>query len=172
MVKKNYVIIAELNKEIEKQRNFIGYVDGRLNAFDGDLNVIQTRFEKAKKEYNDNTKDLQNARTETLKKIKNLEFKLKKVGKVEDLPEVPKKEEPILLPKETLIEESPKTPLAEAKFTKKQINQVAEELQEVIDELDPANAGKMLCPECGNYYTKGGAFIAHYKACLNIKNGD
>ena len=179
MVKKNYVIIQEINKELEKHRNFIGYIDGRLNAFDGDLLVMETRFEKTKAEYNTNTKDLQNARTETLNKIKILNSKLKNVGK-KPIPEpkplpikkkIIEKVKEIVKPKpEPLIEESPKTPLDEAKFTKKQINLVSEELQEAIDDLDPENAGKVQCHVCKKYYTKGGAFIAHYKS--HFKNGN
>lgn len=157
MPQKTYVIIQNLNKELVKHKNFIGYIDGRLNAMDGDLLVMKTRFEKTKKEYNDNTKDLQNARTDTLNKIKNLEAKLKKVG-IPPPPEEPRKSEIEVIAED--IAEHQEHTITEVK---KVIN---DEFEKIIVE------GKTQCPECKNYYTKGGAFISHYKACINHKNGD
>ena len=143
MVKKNYVIIQEINKELEKHRNFIGYVDGRLNAFDGDLLVIKTRYEKTKKEYNENTKDLQNARSDTLNKIKILEVKLKNVGKKQITKPEPKKKiiekvkEIIKLPKsEPKPEPIPKIEEPPIEKVLEEKSNIADKMRDIADDIN------------------------------------
>jgi hypothetical protein len=57
----------------------------------------------------------------------------------------------------------------EDKIQEAQIEIVREHKENVNGQLQELESGKVQCPECGIFFTKGGAFASHYNAHFNGK---
>lgn len=46
--------------------------------------------------------------------------------------------------------------------------EIVKEVKEIINEkVEELGSGKVQCPECKKFFTKGGAFVTHYKSHFN-----
>ena len=103
---------------------------------------------------------------EELKKAKEQLDKMKEEKKeelaeiIEEIAPAPHKPEDI--PKMEFIEVEP-----EVIEKEEQLNIIKEVKEIVNDKLEELEPGKVQCPECKMWYTKGGAFAAHYKSHFN-----
>lgn len=103
-------------------------------------------------------------KTLLLQKKKDLEEKLQRL---KELTEKGKKETEEV---KEVIEDISEELIDEEKIQEGQIN-ILKEYKEVVNgDLKELESGKVQCPECGEFFTKGGAFASHYKSHFN--NGD
>ena len=100
-------------------------------------------------------------------KIKNYEAEIQRLRAEKELE---KKSEVVIIepePVEIEILEPPKEVLNEDVIQEGQIAIVKEHKKDVDEQLEELEAGKVQCPECGKFFTKGGAFASHYKSHFN-----
>jgi hypothetical protein len=97
------------------------------------------------------------------------------IKKKEPKPEPPPKvivektPEPERMTLDELEKELEEDIIEEEKLTKEEIKEIVEE---VIEEpIKEENGNKVECPECHEFYTKGGAFFQHYKSHFPNGNG-
>jgi len=103
-------------------------------------------------------------------KIKRYEREIQKLRAEKEAPIIEEIEEPE--PVKIEIPEPIKEVLNEDAIQEGQIAIVKEHKEDVDDQLKELESGKVQCPECGKFFTKGGAFASHYKSHFNFSNGD
>ena len=154
----------KLNSKVENQKNNIAILKQRHTMIETEEVELLRHLEDDKAIFFDVMKDCK-------KQLKTFKNKGKAIPKPKPEPEPIPEPEKIVISEDPIIHKSPNTEEAKVNFTVEQVQQVKQELNGVIKELHPENVGKDECPICHNFYTRGGAFAAHYKS-HNNGNGD
>jgi len=162
--KKIYVLIDEIEQELIRKQNFLGYISGRLNSMDGDMLKATEKFERSKSEYNKNVKDLQEAEKSTKTEMSKLKKRLLSL-KAKSPQEIQVKEAKL-----EAVNKMDHMQEIEKEITEHHERTVTEIKQLVNGDLAKIKDNMVQCPEClaagvdpnKAWFTKGGAFARHY----------
>ena len=151
-----------------------------------ELALLEKNFNIEKKVFINAIHELEDAREEVLLQIEQHQIEIDKLTPKKERP----KPEPEKIPEHIIVPKKPDPIIESLKETIEDITEeIIEHQERTITEVKKAVngkfeqtiiEGKILCPECiaegkqeeDSLFTKGGAFIAHYKSHFKNGNGD